>query len=274
MAPRGIVAAAVAAVFALRMSAEGYEEAGLLVPITFLVIIGTVLFSSLVAPTAAHRLGLADPDPQGVLVVGAHAWGRAVAEAIQKQGFRVLLVDTNRGDLAAARMAGLPTYNESILAEHLLDDVNLGGIGRLIAATPNDWVNILAVHRFARVFGRRGVYQIPPRKRRDADDDAHRHLHGRWLFGEEISHAELTRRMLQGAVIKTTPITEEFTMESFQEHYGTKAIPLFVVTESKRLVVVSADQVAEPKAGETLISLVESEEEATERRSDEATKGE
>ena len=50
-------------------------------------------------------------------------------------------------------------------------------------------------------------------------------------------------------------------MESFQEHYGTKAIPLFVVTENKRLVVVSADQEAEPKAGDTLISLVEAEEE-------------
>ncbi|MCH6551717.1 MAG: cation:proton antiporter, partial [Planctomycetes bacterium] len=43
MAPRGIVAAAVASVFALRLAEQGHEEASLLVPLTFLTIIGTVL---------------------------------------------------------------------------------------------------------------------------------------------------------------------------------------------------------------------------------------
>jgi NhaP-type Na+/H+ or K+/H+ antiporter len=261
MAPRGIVAAAVASVFALRLQAEGYEQAGVLVPLTFLVIVGTVLFCSLVAPRAAHRWGVADPHPQGILLVGAHAWGRAIAEVVQKQGFRVLLVDTNRADLAVARMSGLSTYGESILAEHLLDEVDLGGLGRLIAATPNDWVNILAVHRFLRVFGRGGVYQVPPRKRGEGATDAHRHLHGRWLFDEDLTQDDLARRVARGGVVKTTPLTEAFTIESFRQHYGDKAIPLFVVTASKRLTVVTAEQPVEPKPGDTLISLIEAEAE-------------
>ena len=81
--------------------------------------------------------------------------------------------------------------------EHLLDEINLGGVGRLLAATPNDWVNILAVHRFVRVFGRSEVYQVPPRKRGESDD--HRHLHGRWLFDETVSCDQLARRVAQGA---------------------------------------------------------------------------
>ncbi|MHC4770179.1 MAG: cation:proton antiporter [Planctomycetota bacterium] len=230
MAPRGIVAAAIASVFALHLQAEGYEEAGVLVPLTFLVIIGTVSISSLTAPYVAHRLGLADPKPQGILLVGAHAWGRMLAEAIRKQGFRVLLVDTNRADIAAARMAGLETYSESILAEHLLDEIDLGGVGRLLAATPNDWVNILTVHRFLRVFGRSEVYQVPPRA--EMADEAHRHLHGRWLFDEELSHDE-----------------------------DDTAIILFVVTAAGRLNVITAQQPVEPKPGDTLISLVEEEDE-------------
>jgi NhaP-type Na+/H+ or K+/H+ antiporter len=172
MAPRGIVAAAVASVFALRLGLEGYAEAEVLVPMTFLVIVGTVSFYSLTAPFVAHRLGLADPKPQGILLVGAHAWGRMLAEAVKNQGFRVLLVDTNRTDLAAARMAGLGVYGESILAEHILDEIDLGGLGRIIAATPNDWVNVLAVERFVRVFGRGEVYQIPPHSEDEMADEA------------------------------------------------------------------------------------------------------
>jgi NhaP-type Na+/H+ or K+/H+ antiporter len=259
MAPRGIVAAAIASVFALHLQAEGYEEAGVLVPLTFLVIIGTVSISSLTAPYVAHRLGLADPKPQGILLVGAHAWGRMLAAAIRKQGFRVLLVDTNRADIAAARMAGLETYSESILAEHLLDEIDLGGVGRLLAATPNDWVNILTVHRFLRVFGRSEVYQVPPRA--EMADEAHRHLHGRWLFDEELSHDELARRVSRGAVVKPTLLSTEFTYQGFREHYDDTAIILFVVTAAGRLNVITAQQPVEPKPGDTLISLVEEEDE-------------
>jgi NhaP-type Na+/H+ or K+/H+ antiporter len=257
MGPRGIVAAAVASVFALRLHAEGYPEAGVLVPMTFLVIIGTVSTSSLLAPWVAHRMGLADIKPQGILIVGANAWARLVAAAVREQGFRVLLVDTNRTDLAAARMAGLETHGESILGEHLLDEIDLGGLGRLVAATPNDWVNVLAVHRFLRVFGRGEVYQVPPRDGRA--DEAHRHLHGRWLFNEALSHDELAQRVREGAVVKPTTLTEAFTYMSFRAQYGERAAVLFVVTAARRLNVVRADQPIDPKPGDTLISLVDGE---------------
>jgi hypothetical protein len=260
MSPRGIVAAAIASVFALRLGAEGYEQAAVLVPMTFVVIVGTVGFSSLVAPRVAHRLGLADRKPQGILLVGAHAWGRMIAEAVSKQGFRVLLVDTNRADLAAARMAGLDTHADSILAEYLLDDIDLGGLGRLIAATPNDWVNILTVHRFLRVFGRAEVYQVSPRSDGAGGDEAHRHLHGRWLFDEQLSHARLASRVARGAEVKTTTLTEEFGFDAYREHYGANARLLFVVTPSKRLVVVTADHAPDPEPGDTLISLVDDPE--------------
>ena len=264
MSPRGIVAAAVASVFALRLE-ETYPQAAALVPMTFLVIIGTVSVSSLLAPSVSRRLGLADRKPQGLLLVGAHIWSRMIAEAVQKQGFRVLLVDTNRGHLAAARMAGLDTHNDSILAEHLLDEIDLGGTGRLIAATPNDWVNILTVHRFMRIFGRGEVYQVPPRKGGDSGDESHRHLHGRWLFDEQLTHEQLTERVADGAVIKSTTLSDEFTYKSFLDHYGETAVPLFVVTPSRRLEVITADQPADPTPGDTLISLVDDPDDVTER---------
>src|SRR5699024_5644252 len=46
IAPRGIVAAAVSAVFALRLTETGNPQASLLVPLTFLVIVATVVLQS------------------------------------------------------------------------------------------------------------------------------------------------------------------------------------------------------------------------------------
>ena len=51
MAPRGIVAAAVASIFSLRLSDAGYEQAEMLIPVMFLVIMGTVLFYGLTSPS-------------------------------------------------------------------------------------------------------------------------------------------------------------------------------------------------------------------------------
>ena len=259
MAPRGIVAAAVSSVFAIRLQEQGYANAELLVPITFIVIIGTVAIYGLTSPLAAYRLGVADPNPQGVLLVGAHGWARALATLLQEKGIRVLLVDSNRGNIAAARMAGLPTYTGSILAEYAITEMRLGGIGRLLALTSNDWVNTLAVQRFTSVFGRAECYQLPPQKEPAGKQTLHKHLHGRWLFAAGMTNAELERRFTGGDTVKATPLSDEFDFATFQVLYRESAVPLFVITESGKLKVITADQTSEPRAGQTLISLVPAE---------------
>lgn len=58
MGPRGIVAASVASVFALELQDAGVAEADRLVPVTFVVILGTVLVASLTVVPVAGLLGL------------------------------------------------------------------------------------------------------------------------------------------------------------------------------------------------------------------------
>ena len=48
-------------------------------------------------------------------------------------------------------------------------------------------------------------------------------------------------------------------MDAFRDHCGDQAIPLFVVSSSNRLMVVTSDQPVNPKPGETLINLVDPE---------------
>jgi CPA1 family monovalent cation:H+ antiporter len=158
-------------------------------------------------------------------------------------------------------MEGLPTYAGSILAEYAISEMRLGGLGRLLAATPNDWVNALAVQRFAGVFGRAACFQLPPQSEPEGKQTLHKHLQGRWLFASGMTDAELERRFMQGATVKATALTEEFDFAAFQALYGEAAVPLFVITESGRLNVITAERPVEPKAGQTLISLVRAEPE-------------
>lgn len=87
--PRGIVCAAVVAIFALRLEQEGVPGANLLVPLAFLVIIGTVVLQSLTAKPIAAWLKVRDPAPAGYLIIGGGRVARMIAQTLAPQDVRV-----------------------------------------------------------------------------------------------------------------------------------------------------------------------------------------
>ena len=149
MAPRGIVAAAVSSVFALEMESLpeslAIEDAQHLDTVTFLVILGTVTSYGLTASPLARILGLSQQNNHGILIAGADTWIRDLALEFKKIGLPVLLVDTNYNKIAKAKIAGLNAVCANILNEHVREDLDLNGIGKLMALTQNDEVNSLAV---------------------------------------------------------------------------------------------------------------------------------
>lgn len=244
LAPRGIVAAAVASLFAIRLEAVGVEGASALVPVVFATIVGTVVVYGLGARPLASRLGLAQRSPQGVLIVGAHPWARVIAGALKGEAVRCTLVDTNWLNVTAARLEGLDTYYGSVLSEEVVDDLDLDGIGKLIAMTPNNEANSLAALHFAGVFGRDRVFQLTPYGHEDADKTrfSPRHLRGRYVFGREWTYDALAKRFLEGASVKTTRITETFNYKAFRELHGASAVPLFTITGGGRVTVISEEE--------------------------------
>src|SRR5690606_30244221 len=64
VAPRGIVAASISSLFAIKLDSFGMAEANLLVPLTFMVIIGTVVLQSVTARPVAVALKVAEPAPK------------------------------------------------------------------------------------------------------------------------------------------------------------------------------------------------------------------
>jgi len=258
LAPRGIVAAAVSSVFALRLLEDGYPQAKLLVPLTFMIIIGTVVIYGLSASPLARWLKVAEPNPQGVLIVGGHSWARAIAHTLQEEGYKVLMVDANWANISAARMANVPTFYANILSQYAMDEIELNGIGRLMALTSDDQFNSLSALQFANVFGRAESYQLPPleSEEKKGRGTVSQHLRARLLFGPGMNYAYLNDRFTSGAVIKTTSLTEEFDYEGFKIYYGEKAIPLFLIDENGNLVIFTVDNPPRPRPGQKLISLI------------------
>lgn len=262
MAPRGIVAAAVSSIFTLELVRSGYVAAEPLAPLTFLVIITTIVIYGLSAMPLAKWLKLANPNPQGCLILGAHPLGRAIGKELHDRGYKVLLVDTNYDNLTEARKFGLDTYYGSIISEYIIDQLNLDGIGRLLAMTPNKGVNSLASIHFNKIFGRNEVYQLCiDTKELHPRDTVSRELRGRVLFGENKTYNALNRAFQKRRELKVTGITKEFTYDDFLEEYGQdNVIPLFIITSEKKLTILTSRSRPEIKPGDSIIAIIDDEE--------------
>lgn len=262
MAPRGIVAAAVASVFSIELTEVSYPGAERLAPVVFLVIVGTVVGYGLTAKPVARLLGVATPNPQGLLLVGASRWVRDLAKLLADRGIDTLLIDVNWNNVSRARQRGLTAHYGNILSEPVTEALPLEGVGSVLAMTPNDQVNTLIGLHMSDEFGREHVYQLVPgegtgpRKSEVVPKD----LSARRLFRPGATFAEIERRVDDGSVFKQTTLTGEFDYEAYRRMYGEEALPMFLIAENGRLTVVTANTAIKPRSGQTLVALVDEPE--------------
>jgi len=236
IAPRGIVAASIASVFALELEIAGYEGADNLVPLTFAVIMATVIIYGLGAGPFARRLGLAESNQQGVLIVGAGPVEQAIAQALHQSGIAVVVATTNRSDEYRVRMDGYRTFYGNILNEDVDLELELTGIGRLLALTPNDEVNTLACQRFADLFGGSETYQLsegpqPPGIGMSPQG-------GRTLFADDLDYDTLRHELESGTTLRRTQLSDTFIIDDLDVDQA-MIRPAFVV-KNERLSVVTA----------------------------------
>ncbi|MDF1577832.1 MAG: sodium:proton antiporter [Desulfobulbales bacterium] len=244
IAPRGIVAAAISSLFAIKLEAIGYQGAELLVPLTFLVIIGTVVLQSSTAGFIAKWLGVAEPDPKGVLIIGANHVAIAIAEQLQRQGFRVLLVDSSWDKILTARIRGFDTYFGEPVSEHADRHLDLVGIGKMLALSPRGTLNVLACTHYRMEFGYSSVFSLQTGSDGDVAPDrkmASRHG-GLTLFGREITYSRLAELLGKGWFLKTTGLSDTFTFDDYLEYYSEGVVPMFAVNPKGRLKVFTAEE--------------------------------
>ncbi|MDP5143436.1 sodium:proton antiporter [Rheinheimera baltica] len=251
VAPRGIVAAAVSSLFAIKLETLGFDGADKIVPLVFLVIIGTVVVQSLTAAKWAKWLGVSAGSNQGILIFGASRFSRDLAKVLQTRQLRVVLADTNWDNIRLARMDNIPVYFGNPASEHAETYLDLTGIGRVFVISPYRQLNPLVNFHFQDVYGMNKVFGLnnaePVSARHQMSETYVKQLS---LFGEQVSYAKLSSLVARGAVIKTTNITENFTFEHFLKRYGDGALPLLYIKDKKLHVITGT-------TGETIPGDVE-----------------
>ncbi len=147
MAPRGIVAAAVASFFALRMHEAGVEGGPALRALVFLVIAVTVTLNGLTGGVVAALLRARLPPARGWLIVGAGPLGRALGRALRDAGAAVTFLDSNAAETRAAEEEDFPVVFGNALEDTTLARANLDRFAGCVAATSNEEVNFLVASR-------------------------------------------------------------------------------------------------------------------------------
>ena len=258
--PRGIVAAAVCAAFALRLEQSGVPNAELLVPLSFSVIVGTVLIQGTTAKSLGRILGVSEPSNKGVLIVGCNPVSIAIAKALKELGIHLVICDNYWDSLGDARMEGLNTYYGNPISNHAEIYLDKSGLGVALGLSYDRERNSAAALRFREEFGPNNVYNLTQVDGSREDDKHHvgDHYKGRTLFGKDVTYGLLAGRIRRGATIRKTTLSEEYTFEHWQEdNKDVEAILLCVLDKNKILHWVTDDKALKPGPGYQLISLAE-----------------
>lgn len=258
IAPRGIVAAAVSALFAFQLQSDGYEGAQTLVPLVFMLIITTVTLQSLTARPLAKLLGVAEPAQFGFLIMGANQVARMIAKELQKHEVPVLLADTNWENVRQARMDNLKVYFGNPISEHASNQLNLTGIGNLLVISPYKHMNSLATYHFLDWFGDYdSVFSLAEgeQDQKARYQTAEKIQQTRGLF-DGVSYAKLASLASQGYTIKTTQLSDTFSYSDFSEQHQHEALVLFIIDSKDHIKPVKAMDKLKADSESTLISLV------------------
>ena len=259
--PRGIVAAAISSLFAIRLQEYDIQGVELLVPLVFLVIIGTVMIQGLGAKMVGNFLGVREPETNGILVVGSNPIALLLATSLKDQGFDVIVAHNNYTNIAKARMSGLRTYFGNPISDHADHHLDLIGIGRLFAMSMDKEMNTLSEIHYRHEFGERKLYRLKfsDEKVKSERDDKQGNFHSQWLFGKDVTYTKLASMLSKKARIKITNITDSYSFEQYKAD-NKQFVPLYTVDKEGKLHVITDKFDGTVPRDRKLISLVVDDE--------------
>jgi voltage-gated potassium channel Kch len=186
IAPRGIVAASVASLFALALSEAGIAEGERVLAITFLTIAMTVTLQGLTAAPLSRLLGLHSLAGKGVVIVGAGSLALRLGQVLRERGRPVMMIDRNPQLVEHARFLGFDAIAGNALDENVLEDADVDEAETFVAVTTNAEVNALAAHLAHDAFGVARSYPALGHPSRGAGPRLLERVGGRIAFGRPI----------------------------------------------------------------------------------------
>jgi len=147
LAPRGIVAAAIAALFAQELTHMGIPGGRQLQALVFMVIAMTVLIQGLSGGPVARLLGVRRPVNRGYAILGANELGHALGRTLRDSGEDVVFLDSNPTACHTVEQDGFKVVFGNVLEERTLQRARIEDRAACVAITPNEEANLLFAQR-------------------------------------------------------------------------------------------------------------------------------
>jgi len=153
IAPRGIVAAAVASLVASALESSGIAGGGEIRALVFVTVAGTVTLAGLTAVPVASWLGVRLPGRDTVAILGAGELGLALAKELREAGTPVIFIDSNPQNCRHVEEADFTVVYGNALREQTLRRARIERVAVAIALTGNDTLNGVFAERVQTLFG-------------------------------------------------------------------------------------------------------------------------
>ncbi|MBS1002836.1 cation:proton antiporter [Acetobacter thailandicus] len=257
IAPRGIVAAAVAGIAGLRLQDAGYPGAGQVMPAVFAIIASTMILHGFSLMPLGRRLKLTLSNEPALAIVGANTWSTHLAATLHKANVPVLLVDSSEKKLMRARHEKIPVLQTEVLSEEGAESLEERPADYLICATPDNIYNGLVCAHLAPHFGHQRVFQVSPGiARLDQYSGLSRDARGK-VFGDPSWNFTLLETLIsEGWHFMELIVTTENKHTVF--HENNNLLPFLVIQKGVAISVLSAEDDIRPSLenGYSVIALV------------------
>ena len=163
VAPRGIVCASIASLFAILLTQKGINGGDSIKALVFLTIMMTVFWQGLTAGWIARWLQITATDTTGLVIVGCNPLSLLIARFFQEREEPVVIIDTNKEALEKAEAQNIRVIASSALDTGILEEAGLVSMGTFLAMTNNGELNFVLAQRAAEEFEPPRVLAIFPR---------------------------------------------------------------------------------------------------------------
>ena len=146
IAPRGIVAAAIASLFVFELDRHGFDGTQLRA-LVFLLIIITVLSAGLTGGWVASVLDLKRKSQSGWIILGAHEVARTLSRLLKQSGNEIICIDEDPQSCLLAENEGIKVFFGNALEERTLQRAEPDSRKGIIALSGNEEVNYIFSQR-------------------------------------------------------------------------------------------------------------------------------
>lgn len=230
--PKGIVAAAVASLFSLTLIKNpdivDPQEAELLLPLVFSMIVGTVVIQGSSAKWVASMLGVVRKEPTGIIFVGANELARKIAKRIIDHGHDVVMVDTSTTSVKVAQKMGLPAIEANVLSDSIFEDVDLSQMGRLAAVTSNSGLNEAACRWFEKELGEKNTLRLASKEEAENENLP---LAKNVLFNAHVDFVALVQYVRKKDAYAEQLFENQNSFDEWYEKQQQKIIPICLLNE-------------------------------------------